>query len=857
MFGFVLTGKTIWGRNDLTALPIDSVLPELKKQLHDHPSAVLIAQPGAGKTTRVPLALLDSPWLAGGRIVMLEPRRLAARSAAAYMAASIGEEVGRTVGYRIRMDTRVGPATRIEVITEGVLTRMMQADPALEGVGLVIFDEFHERNLHADLGLALCLQSRALFRDDLRIVVMSATMEAEPVAEMLGDARVIRSEGRHYPVQTRYLDRRPEGGTEQTAVRAIMRALAEETGDILVFLPGAGEIRRTASIVSGQLSDDSVRVLPLHGNMTQDAQDRAIAPAIPGTRKVVLATTIAETSLTIEGTRIVVDSGLMRVPKFSPHTGMSRLETVRVSIASADQRRGRAGRLGPGVCYRLWTQQEESHFEAHGVPELKQTDLAPLALELAVWGTADPNELQWLDAPPAGAYRQARELLESFGALDTNGAITAHGRQMAEIGLHPRLAHMVIRALPLGLGETACLLAGLLNERDLFRRGASVPAPVAADLRWRLEAVVQASDSTQMQHGQLEESALKRVLAGAESWKRALRIKSGGKIASEACGQLLAYAYPDRIAQGRGDGRFLLSNGRGAAFAEHQYMTGATYLVAAELDDHGLDSRIMLAAPLEWRELEIVCAERISEETIVEWEPSAQAVRARRRKRLGAIVLSDSPMQQTDPDATVQALLLGIGMEGIGILPWTNAARRMQERVLFMRRYVPDWPDLCDQALTDTLEDWLAPHIHGMRSRNDLQKLNLASVLESALTWEQRRRLDDEAPTHITVPSGSRIPVDYGEPSAPALYVRLQELFGMTETPKIAGGRVPITMHLLSPAQRPVQVTRDLASFWRETYFEVKKDLKGRYPKHYWPEDPLSAIPTNRAKPRGSVNKGV
>ncbi|TMV50186.1 ATP-dependent helicase HrpB [Paenibacillus mesophilus] len=834
----------------MTALPIDSVLPELKKQLHDHRSAVLIAEPGAGKTTRVPLALLDSPWLAGGRIVMLEPRRLAARSAAAYMAASIGEEVGRTVGYRVRMDSRVGPATRIEVITEGVLTRMLQSDPALDGVGLVIFDEFHERNLHADIGLALCLQSRALFRDDMRIVVMSATMDASPVADMLGDARIIRSEGRNYPVQTRYSDRRPEGGMEQNTARAVMRALAEETGDLLVFLPGAGEIRRTASLLAGQLTDDSVQVLPLHGNLPQDAQDRAIAPAIAGTRKVVLATSIAETSLTIQGTRVVVDSGWMRVPKFSPNTGMSRLETVRVSIASADQRRGRAGRLGPGVCYRLWTQQEESRFEAHGIPELKQADLASLALELAVWGTADPHELQWLDAPPAGAYRQARELLASFDALDTNGAITDHGRHMAEIGLHPRLAHMVIRSIPLGLGETACLLAGLLNERDIFRKGASVPAPAAADLRWRLDAIIQASGGTRMQHGQLEESALKRVLADAENWKRSLRIRSGGKIASEACGQLLALAYPDRIAQGRGDGRFLLSNGRGAAFAENQFMSGEAYLVAAELDDHGQDSRILLAAPLELKELENACAERISEETIVEWEPSAQAVRARRRKRLGAIVLSDSPLQQTDAEATVQALLHGIGMEGIGILPWTNAARRMQERVLFMRRYVPDWPDLSDEALSGTLEDWLAPHIHGMRSRNDLQKLNLASVLESALTWDQKRRLDDEAPTHITVPSGSRIPVDYGDPSAPALYVRLQELFGMTETPAIAGGRVPITMHLLSPAQRPVQVTRDLASFWRETYFEVKKDLKGRYPKHYWPDDPLSAIPTNRAKPR-------
>lgn len=833
----------------MTVFPIDSALPELKHQLHHHRSAVLIAQPGAGKTTRVPPALMEEPWLAGQRIVMLEPRRLAARTAATFMAASIGEEVGRTIGYRIRMDTRVSSSTRIEVITEGVLTRMLQADPALGGIGLVIFDEFHERSLHADLGLALCLQSRALFREDLRIAVMSATLDASPVAELLGDARIIHSEGRMYPVQTRYMDRRPESRMEETAARTVIRALTEEAGDILVFLPGTGEIRRTASLLSERLAaDGSIRILPLHGNLPQDAQDRAISPAMPGTRKVVLATSIAETSLTIEGTRIVIDSGWMRVPRFSPQTGMSRLETVRVSVASADQRRGRAGRLGPGVCYRLWTQQEQFGFEAHGSPELAQADLASLALELAAWGTDDPDELQWLDAPPAPAYRQARELLTWFGALNANGSITAYGRTMSEIGLHPRLAHMVLRSIPLGLGETACLLGALLNERDIYRRGLS--NPVSADLRLRLEAIGSKTGSNQGQLGHMDEAAVKRVRMEADNWRRTLRITGDGTIAGDACGQLLALAYPDRIAQGRGDGKFLLSNGRGAAFADQQYIAGSSYLVAAELDDGGTDSRIMLAAPITLHDLETICAERISEESIVEWEPSVQAVRARRRKRLGAIVLQETPLSQPATEATVDALLQGIAAEGIGILPWTNAARRMQERVLFMRRHDPEWPDMTDLALTGTLEHWLAPHVHGMRSRGDLQKLNLASILESALAWEQRRRLDDWAPTHIAVPSGSRIPVDYGDPSAPSLSVRLQELFGMTETPIIAGGRVAVTMHMLSPAGRPVQVTRDLANFWRETYFDVKKDLKGRYPKHYWPDDPMSAIPTNRVKPR-------
>lgn len=833
----------------MTVFPIDSALPELKHQLHHHRSAVLVAQPGAGKTTRVPLALLEEPWLAGRRIVMLEPRRLAARTAAAYMAASIGEEVGRTIGYRVRMDTRVSSSTRIEVITEGVLTRMLQADPALEGIGLVIFDEFHERSLHADLGLALCLQSRSLFREDLRIAVMSATLDASPVAELLGDARVIHSEGRMYPVQTRHMDRRPESSMEETAARAVMRALTEEPGDILVFLPGTGEIRRTASILSERLAaDGSIRILPLHGNLPQEAQERAIAPAIPGMRKVVLSTSIAETSLTIEGTRIVIDSGWVRVPRFSPQTGMSRLETVRVSVASADQRRGRAGRLGPGVCYRLWTVQEQSGFDAHGIPEIAQADLASLALELAAWGTADPEELRWLDVPPAPAYRQARELLTWFGALDATGSISAHGRSLSEIGLHPRLAHMVLRSIPLGLGETACLLGALLNERDIYRRGSF--NPVSADLRLRLEALANRTGSGQGPLGQMDETAVKRVRTEADNWRRALRIAGDGAISGDACGKLLALAYPDRIAQGRGDGKFLLSNGRGAAFADQQYMAGCAYLVAAELDDYGTDSRILLAAPITLRELETVCAERISEESIVEWESSVQAVRARRRKRLGAIVLQDYPLPQPDPEATVRALLYGIATEGIGILPWTNAARRMQERVLFMREHDPEWPDMTDRALTGTMDCWLAPHVHGMRSRGDLQKLNLASILEGTLAWEQRRRLDDWSPTHITVPSGSRIPVDYGDPSAPSLSVRLQELFGMTETPFIAGGRVAVTMHLLSPAGRPVQVTRDLANFWRETYFDVKKDLKGRYPKHYWPDDPMSATPTNRVKPR-------
>ncbi|MFB9755178.1 ATP-dependent helicase HrpB [Paenibacillus hodogayensis] len=827
----------------MSAVPIDSVLPELARLLGDAGRAVLVAQPGAGKTTRVPLALLDSPWLDGKKIVMLEPRRLAARSAARYMAAGLGEEVGRTVGYRMKQDTRVGPATRIEVITEGVLTRMLQSDPALEQVGLIIFDEFHERSLHADLGLALCLQACELFRDDLRLLVMSATLDAAAVADILGGAPVVESPGRVYPVETHYLPRKPEGRMEDMAARAVLRALAEQAGDVLVFLPGMKEIRRVASLLAGQATVPDVQVLQLHGSMPQDAQDRAIQASVPGTRKVVLATSIAETSLTIEGTKVVIDSGWMRVPRFSPQTGMSRLDTVRVSAASADQRRGRAGRLGPGVCYRLWTQQEQAYLEPHGTPEIEEADLAPLALELAVWGTADPSELRWLDEPPAGAYRQARELLELFGALDGQGAITPHGARMAEIGLHPRLAQMSLRSVPLGLAATACDLAALLNERDLFRQ--SFTGSSAADLRLRLEALGRADAGAHS----VDAAALKRVRLEAENGRRALGA-TGKRTDSEACGLLLALAFPDRIAQGRGDGRFLLSNGRGAVFSESQTLSGAAYLVAAELDDAGTDSRIMLAAPVDAAQLEAALPGLIEEEALVEWDSTAQTVRARHRRRLGAIVLSDKPQQRPDPDRLAAALLGAVESEGTGMLPWTNTARKLQQRVVFMHRFDSGWPDWSDEALVATLDEWLKPHLYGMRSRNDVQKLNVASVLEAALSWERRRRLDDQAPTHIVVPSGTRVPVDYADPAAPALAVRLQELFGMTETPKIAGGRVPITMHLLSPAQRPVQVTRDLSSFWKDAYFEVKKDLKGRYPKHYWPDDPLTAAPTHRAKPR-------
>ena len=828
-------------------LPIDEALPELKRALAGSGGAVLVAEPGAGKTTRVPLALLGEIWLQGRKIVMLEPRRLAARSAAAYMAKTLGEQVGRTVGYRVKMDTKVGAETRIEVVTEGVLTRMLQADPALEDVGLVIFDEFHERSLQADLGLALSLQSRALLREDLKLLVMSATLEAEPAAALLGGAPVVRSSGRSFPVETVYRPKPAAEKTEEAVARAAMDALRAHEGDLLVFLPGMAEIRAAEARLRERLRDSAfnVRVLPLHGGLSHEEQDRALAPLPEGERKIVLATSVAETSLTVEGVTVVIDSGLMRVSRFSPRTGMSRLDTVTVSAASADQRRGRAGRLRPGVCYRLWSAEQQSALPPRSQPEMMEADLAPLLLELAVWGIGDPGELDWLDAPPARALQQARELLGQLGALDGSGRnATEHGRRMAELGKHPRIAHMLLRSLPLGLGSLACDIAVVLEERDLLRySGGQTPT---ADLRARIEALrgygaYQADEGTR-RHLNEEARRLRRELGAEPSGE--------GKERADDCGLLLAFAYPDRIGRQRESGKYLLSGGRGAEFGRGQELIREPWVVVADVDDAGADSRIRLAAPAVLERLIAVMPEAVSAESDVFWDAEAKAVRGRGRRKLGAIVLEEKPLGQLPDELRTRALLEGIRSEGLELLPWTKAARQFQERAAFARRHDESWPDLSDEALLATLEAWLAGYADGMKSRADLQRLNVKELLEAALPWERSRRLDEEAPTHWTVPSGSRVPIDYGDPDAPFVAVRLQELFGLPETPRIAGGRVPLTLRLLSPAQRPVQVTRDLASFWSGAYFEVRKDLKGRYPKHYWPDNPLEAEATRRVRPR-------
>ncbi|NQX44092.1 ATP-dependent helicase HrpB [Paenibacillus tritici] len=828
----------------MNQLPIMQVLPDLKRILTDRTAAILIAEPGAGKTTATPPALLEEPWLAGKTILMLEPRRLAARSAAGYMASCMGENVGQTVGYRMRMDTRVGKNTRIVVVTEGVLTRMLQSDPSLGDVGLIIFDEFHERSLHADLGLALALEAQSVLREDLRILVMSATLDSDRVSALLGQAPVVHCPGRTYPVETLYV---PDAGTvnpEKSAAAAVRRALAEQPGDVLVFLPGEREIRRTEQELAAASLPAGTVLRPLYGQLPQQQQDAAVAPAVAGERKVVLATSIAETSLTIEGVRTVIDTGLRRTQVFSPRTSMPRLTTVPVSKASADQRRGRAGRTAPGVCYRLWSREAHNHLPDDNVPEIMETDLAQLALELALWGVREPAALAWLDAPPAAPYAQATALLRQLGALDAGGAITPHGRSMAALGAHPRIAHMLLRAADLAAAPLAARLAALLQERDLFKG----PAAQDSDLTLRVEALFGFGRSAS--GGGADPAVLRAVQRESRVFLAQLGAapdEGPGDISRS--GLLLSFAYPDRIGQKRGDGAFLLSGGRGAAMREGQPLARSPYIVAPGVDDRAGQSRIMLAAALSEQDLLKHHADSLLEEREVYWDSESGSVKARRVTRLGALVLKQTTHERATAEETESVLLKVIAAEGLQLLPWEKGTTQLRQRMEFMHSLRADWPDMSDEALTDTLEEWLAPFIQGMRNLRDLQRVKLTQALEGMLDWNSRQLLNKEAPTHITVPSGSRVPLDYSNPGAPVLAVRLQEMFGQTDTPRIGGGKVPVLLHLLSPARRPMQVTSDLSSFWQNTYFEVKKDLKGRYPKHYWPENPLEAVPTNRTRP--------
>jgi len=833
-----------------STLPIEQILPELRAALSASASAsaVLQAPPGAGKTTGVPLALLNEPWLRNRRILMLEPRRLAARAAARRMAAMLDEPVGATVGFRVRGETRVGASTRIEVVTEGVLTRMLLDDPTLERVGAVLFDEFHERSLNADFGLALTLQTQALLRPELRILVMSATLDGASVATLLGGAPVITSVGRIHPVELRYLPVRHASRVEDSVASAVRGALTRDEGSILAFLPGTGEIRRCIAALERSSLPGDVRLLPLYGDLSPAAQDAAIAPPQHGVRKVVIATSIAETSLTIDAIRIVVDSGVSRVSRFSPRTGMSRLKTIRVSRSSADQRSGRAGRTAPGVSYRLWALEENSHLLDRARPEILEADLASLALDLAAVGVVDPAELRWLDAPPGPALAQARELLRQLGALDSDHRITTHGQVMSSLGLHPRLSHMLLAARALGLGATACAIAALLEERDVLRRDAPLRD---VDLRSRVAIL---ADGAREAGPDVDHDAVRRVREQAQAWREQLRIPVAERIDDSVTGLLLAFAYPERVAQrraGEGD-RYLMRNGTGAVLDDPGVLAGAPYLVIADLDGRSPQSRIYLAAPLDRADLDESFAPDVERDVVVAWDSAAGTVIAVRRERLGAIVLREGPLREVDEDALASVLIAAIA-RGDGLaLPWSHSAKRLQERVAFLRSLDAAWPDFSEPALLATMDNWLRPHLAGRRRRFDVERLDLNDILLGTLTWEQRRRLDELAPTHVVVPTGSRIAVDYGDPSAPSLAVRLQEMFGLADTPRVAGGLVPVTLHLLSPAHRPVQVTQDLAGFWRSSYFDVRKDLRGRYPKHEWPEDPMSATPTRRAKGRGN-----
>ena len=838
------------GSGSPDALPVDAHLPRLVAALGTRGVAVLVAPPGAGKTTRVPLALLGA---APGQIVMLEPRRIAARAAARRLAATLGERVGETVGLRVRGETRVSAATRIEVVTEGVLTRLLLADPEAAGIGTLVFDEFHERSLDADLGLALALHARALLRPDLRIVVMSATLDGARVAALLGpDTPVVETTGRAFAVAIRHarpLAARTTRAVAEAVAGAVLGALADGGGSVLAFLPGVAEIRAAAERLAAVPPD--VDVAPLYGDLPADAQDAAIRPAPPGRRKVVLATAIAETSLTIDGVTVVVDSGLARRPRHDAGSGMSRLETVRVSRAEADQRAGRAGRTAPGVAVRLWTPAEDAALAPFARPEIADADLAPLALALAAWG-ADPAELAWLDSPPAPAFAAARTLLASLGALDAAGRLTPHGQALAALPMHPRLAHLAVRG-----GRTALCadLVALLAERDPVRPdgpalGQSRPS-VDADLRLRVEIL--AGRRPHVPGGRTDPNAVRAVRAEAERWRRAWSARDETPDLDDV-GRLVALAYPDRVAQRVGESaagaRYRMRDGRVALLDRTQPLADAPFLALAALDDRPGGARVFLAAPLALADIEAAFADQIVTDDTVAWDGAA--VRARRTVRLGAVVLRDAPLRDADPARVAAVFLDALRAAGAGALPWPRDAARLRERLAFLHHHTPEaWPDVSDDALTATLGDWLGPHLGRASRLADLARVDLTAALSGLAGWARKGDLDRLAPSHVVVPSGSTVPADYADPAAPVLAVRLQEVFGMAETPRVLGGRVPLTMHLLSPAGRPAQVTQDLASFWKTGYFDVRKDLRGRYPKHFWPDDPTTAEPTARAKRRG------
>ena len=828
------------------SLPVLDLLPELRAVLAVHPLVVLQAPPGAGKSTALPLELLAEPWLAGGKILMLQPRRLAARAVAARLAEGLGEPLGQTVGYRVRFESAVGPATRLEVLTEGILTRRLQHDPELRGVGLVIFDEFHERSLHADLALALCREVQEALRPDLRVLIMSATLDPA-LPERLGGVPLLQSEGRSFPVELRYLPSDPTGDLAPALAARVSVALAEGPGDVLAFLPGGAEIRRAAALLAARHPE--VLILPLYGDLPAPEQRRALLPDPAGRRKVVLATSIAETSLTIEGVRVVVDGGLARVPRSDPASGLSRLVTERVTRDAATQRAGRAGRLGPGVAYRLWSERTQAALRERRPPEILEADLAPTLLEVAQWG-ADPLALPWLDPPPARALAEARDLLTRLEALDAGGRLTARGAAMLELPTHPRLAHLLSEAAARGEGALAADVAALLEERDPLGRAAGT------DLTDRVQALRAFRAG---RPGAGERAAFERVERLSRQWRTRLKVRPDDTPPDPyAVGALVALAYPERVAQRREGqraegqaGRYRLAVGRGVRLPEGDALAGSPFLAVAQLDDAGADGRVDLAAPLDPAALRPQAAWTDS----LTWDERSGSLRALSELRFGELVLESRPLAEVAPGARARAVAGAVRRAGAHLLPFTPAARQWQARVLSLRAWRPDedWPEVSDAALLEGLEDWLGAQLSGVRTRDDLTRLDLPPALAGLLPWPLPARLDELAPTHMSVPSGSRVRLDYQpDGAAPVLAVKLQELFGLADTPRVNGGRTPVLLHLLSPAGRPVQVTQDLRSFWDTGYFEARKDLRGRYPRHPWPDDPWTAEATRRAKPRGT-----
>ena len=851
-------------------LPIDDVLGALRSALADHSSAVLVAPPGAGKTTRAPLALLDEPWAKGKRLILLEPRRIAARAAAARMAATLGEKVGETIGLRVRLTSLVSKRTRIEVVTEGVFTRMILADPLLDGVAGVLFDEFHERSLDADLGLAFALDAQQGLREDLRLLVMSATLDGARVRALLGDAPLIESQGRAFPVATRYVGRNSGARIEDEVARVTLEALASESGSILVFLPGQGEIRRVAETLEARVKRTDVDIAPLYGALDGRAQDLAVAPAPAGRRKIVLATSIAETSLTIEGVRVVIDSGLMRVPVYEPDVGLTRLETMRVSRANADQRRGRAGRTEPGVCYRLWEEAANGGLQPYAAPEILSADLSGLALDCALWGIADPSQLAFLDPPPRAALKEARALLTEIGAIDGDGRITDKGRAIASLALPPRLARMVVDAAREGEARTASEIAVVLTERGLggdsvdlairleaFRRDRSQRADdarrLARGLAARADTLIRPS-ATFSQGEKGSPSSPDSPLGKAE--RPLLPPGEGGRRSRSdegAPGALLASAFPDRIAASRGKrGEFLMANGRAAALEARDPLAGEPFLAIGEIAGRAASARILMAAALGLDDIERIAGSSIETADELTFDRASASLRSRRRRRLGALILAEQTLAVPQNEAAALALARGAFSLGLERLPWTKALKQRRDRVMFLRRAEGEaWPDLSDEALAAD-PDWLAPFLVGKTKLDEIGADDLASALDAALPWDLARRLADEAPTHFQAPTGTAAPIDYEAEGGPAIALRVQELFGLNEHPALAGGRIPLTLHLLSPANRPIQITRDLPGFWRGSWAAVRSDLRGRYPRHSWPEDPAAATPTARAKPRGT-----